>query len=89
MIKKEQAIIVRSYSFELTAEQLNVDGGIKVLVDKLGVVFKSENIDEAYDAYSKSISFRKSEDMPMMDYILEFKHLNRKMAEHEMHEMLF
>ena len=41
-------------------------------------------IDESYDAYSKFIAFQKSENMSMMDYILEFEHLNKKMVEHEM-----
>ena len=48
---------------ELTAEQLNVVNGMKVIVDKLDIVFKNEKIDESYDAYSKFIAFQKSENM--------------------------
>ena len=93
--KKEQAIIVRLDSFdshpkaekavsELTAAQLNVDYGMKVLEDKLDVVFKKEKIDESYDAYAKFISFQKKDDMSMTDYIMDFDHLNCKMIEYEM-----
>ena len=76
--KAEKAVV------DLSASQLNNDGGLNVLFAKLDLVYKEEAVDEAYNVYSKFINFSKSDEMNMTDYILEFEHLYNKMIEHEM-----
>ena len=93
--QKEQAIVVLLEALdenvkaekavsELTASNLNVDTGLKLLLDKLGLAFKAEKVDDAYSAYSNFNVFVKKEEISMNDYILEFEHLYYKMAEHDM-----
>ena len=64
--KAEKAVV------DLSASQLNNDGGLNVLFAKLDLVYK-EAVDEAYNVYSKFINFSKSDKMNMTDYILEFE----------------
>ena len=75
-IKTEKAVS------ELTVSNLYVDIGLKLLLDKLGLTFKAENVDDSYCAYSKFDVFVKKEGLSMNDYILEFEHLYYKMVEH-------
>ena len=93
--KKEQAIVVllealdenikaKKVVSELTASNLNVDTGLKLLLDKLDLTFKAEKVDDAYSAYSNFNVFVKKEEISMNDYILEFEHLYYKMAQHDM-----
>ena len=93
--KKEQAIVVLLEALdenvkaekavsELTASNLNVDTGLKLLLDKLDLTFKAEKVDDACSAYSNFNVFVKKEEISMNDYILEFEHLYYKMAEHDM-----
>ena len=68
--KKERAIIVLLDALEenvkaekavrdLRVEELNTTDGMNILLNKLDVVFKSEKVGEAYNAYSKFITFQK------------------------------
>ena len=93
--KKEQGIVVLLDALEgnkkaekavadLKATDLHNDDGLQTLIAKLDIVFKSEKVDEAYEAYSKFISFQKSDNVSMNDYIVEYEHLYIKMSEHDM-----
>ena len=84
--KKERAIIVLLDTLEgnvkaekavqdLRAEELNTTDGMNILLNKL-VVFKNEKADEAYNAYSKFITFQKHSEMIMTDYIVEHLYMN-------------
>ena len=68
-IKAEKAVS------ELTASSLNVDTSLKLLLDKLDMMFKAEKVDDAYRAYSNFNVFVKKEGLSMNDYILEFEHI--------------
>ena len=92
--KKERAIIVLLDALErnvkaqkaaqdLRAEKLNMTDGMNILLNKLEV-FKSEKVDEAYNAYSKFITFQKHSQMTMTDYIVVYEHLYCAMVEHDM-----
>ena len=48
---------------------------MNILLNKLDVVFKSEKVDEAYNTYSKFITFQIHSEMTMTDYIVEYEHL--------------
>ena len=41
-------------------------------------------MDEAYDAYSKFITFQKLDSVSMNDYIVEYEYLYYKIREHDM-----
>ena len=84
--KKERAIIVLLDALEgnvkaekavqdLREEALNTTDGANILLNKSDVVFKSEKVDKAYNAYSKFITFQKHSEMTMTDYIVEYEHL--------------
>ena len=93
--KKEQAIVVLLEALyenmkaekavsELAASNLNIDTGLKLLLDKLDLTFKADKVDDAYSTYSNFNGFVKKEGLSMNDYILEFEHLYCKMTEHDM-----
>ena len=63
---------------DLTATDLNTDQGINLLFEKIDKVLQSEAIDEAYSMYSAFISFKRTDQMNMSDYILEYVHLYPK-----------
>ena len=69
---------------DLSAAELNTEDGLDLLLSKLDLVFQSKTIDEAYDIYTKFITFTRSDEMNMNEYILEYEHLNLKMNEHKM-----
>ena len=81
--KKEQTIAVLLGAFEgnqkakkavsnLTATQLNVDDGLKVLLDKLDIAFQAETTNDAYSAYTEFNNYKKGHSTSMNYYILEF-----------------
>ena len=57
---------------------INTDQGINLLFEKIDKVFQSETNDEAYSTYSAFISFKRTDQMNMSDYILEYVHLYPK-----------
>ena len=69
---------------DLTATDLNTDQGMNLLCEKLDKVLQSETIDKAYSTYSAFISFKRTDQMNMSYYILEYKHLYQKMIQQDM-----
>ena len=63
---------------DLTATDLNTDQGMSFLYEKLDKVFQSETIDEAYRTYSAFISFKRTDQMNISDYTVEYEHLYQK-----------
>ena len=93
--KNQQPIIIFLKSLEgntkaekavsdLTPTDLNTDQGMNLLFEKLDKVFQSETIDEAYSTYSAFISFKRTDQMNMSDYILQYEHLYQKMIQNDM-----
>ena len=69
---------------ELTATDFNNENGMKPLIEKLGRVFESDKVDEAYLVCSRFINFYNTTDeMSMTDYIIQSEHLYDKMTNHE------
>ena len=93
----QKAIAVRLYSFEgnakaekavellkaadLTPTSDYANKGWDALFAKLDPVFKDEENDTMYLHYSRLNKLRKTENMSMVDYIVEFEQLNAKLAE--------
>ena len=69
---------------ELTATGINNENRMKLLIEKLDIVFESDRNDEAYLACSRFINFSKSDEMSMIHYIIEIEDLYQKMTNHEM-----
>ena len=69
---------------DLTATKLNTDRGKNLLFEKLDKVFQNETIDEAYSTYSAFISFNRTDQINMSDYILEYEYLYQKLIQHDM-----
>ncbi|XP_078481410.1 uncharacterized protein LOC100184952 [Ciona intestinalis] len=92
--KSEQAILINLYALEghvkaqraisgLAIEELHSDDGMNILLAKLDETFKSETVDEAYNAYVNFNRFSRSS-MSVNDFILQFEHLYSKMCSHGM-----
>ena len=69
---------------DLTDAELYTEDGLDLLLLKLDLVFQSETIDEAYNIYTKFITFTRSHKMNMNEYIIENEHLNLKMNKNKM-----
>ena len=93
--KEQQATIVLLESLEgnakaekavseLTATDVNYENGMNLLIEKFDKLFESDKINEACPVYSRFITFHKSDEISMTDYIAEFQHLYHKMINHEM-----
>ena len=93
--KREQAIIVFLESLngnhkaekavaDLTADELNKDDGLKILIEKLDVSFQADKIDDAYRTYVDFNSYMKSPHISMNDYIIEFEHRYFKTVQYDM-----
>ena len=83
--KREQAIVVLLESLDgnhkaekavadSTADELNKDDGLKILLEILDVSFQADKIDDAYRTYVDFNSNMKSPHISMSDYIIEFEH---------------
>ena len=90
--KNEETIIVRLESLDnnikaekaidqLAATILNTGDGMVTLLNKLDSVFQSEGIDEAYNVHSLLINFTRAENVNINEYILEYKHLYKKLED--------
>ena len=68
----------------IKADDLNKENGMKTLTDKLNGVFLKEKKDCASEAYKNFDSFRKSENVSMAEYIVEFDQKYQKSVKYEM-----
>ena len=90
--EKKQALAValtltghaREKVIEIEASRLNSTDGMKILIEALDELYKKDTIDLSYEAYSKFEKFRKSEDMKMTEYIVEFERLYTKVKKYQM-----
>ena len=78
---KKQALAVtlsltgkpREVALEIPSATLNADDGMTVLIAALDKVFLSDEQDNSYAAYTNFEQFKKTADMSMNDYIIEFE----------------
>ena len=63
----------RESALELTIEQINGENGIDEILEKLGGIYKKDNVDTAYEAFENFISFKRDSSMNITDYIVEFE----------------
>ena len=93
--KKEQGIIVLLQSLcnnkkakktvsNLTATELHNDNGLNLLLTNLDSAFQSEDIEDAYNTYSKFSYMKRQSDTSMNDYVIEFENLYHLMNNQNM-----
>ncbi|ESP02026.1 hypothetical protein LOTGIDRAFT_157157 [Lottia gigantea] len=84
---KKQALAVtltlfgREKAIEIAAADLNKDDGMKTLIDKL---FKKDEKDAAYEAYSNFDKFKKTGEISMSEYVNEFEQKYQKAKKYDM-----
>ena len=90
--KKKQALAValslsgkaRQKALEIPVADLNKDDGIETLITALDDIFLLNKVDQAYAAYSKFDTFKKSGNITMSDYIIEYERLYHQCTKHGM-----
>ena len=88
---KKQALAVtlclkgqaRATALEIEAKVLNSDGGMKILLVALDAVFKKDEVDIAYSAYSGFDSYKRGSET-MSEYIVEFERRYNLCRKHKM-----
>lgn len=71
---------VEKVTDQFTATDLNADDGMKTLLNKLQC-FSKWSINEAFNVSSKFINLLYAENVDTNEYILEYKHLYKKMED--------
>ena len=69
---------------KLTVTNLNVDDGLKKLLEKLDSTFETEKTQESYNFIKNFNKFQRLEDMSINEYLLEFEHLNDRMIQFDL-----
>ena len=90
--KKKQALAVtltltgkaKEAALGNTADRLNQDDGMDILIDTLDKLFLRENKDLAYESYMNFDYFKRKDDMNMSKYIIEFDQRYEKMKKYQM-----
>lgn len=63
----------RAKALEIEVTDLNKDNGLDTLITELDALFKKETVDLAYEAYSNFDKYRKTADVSMSEFILEYE----------------
>ena len=86
MEKKKQGLAValsltgkaRDIATSIDREKLTSEEGVKYVLNELDKLFEKEKTFLMYDTYAKFTNFKKTESMSMLDYVVQFEHLNKK-----------
>ena len=92
MVAKKQALAIvlnlsgkaRQLALQVPVNELDCDNGVDNLLKKLDECFKREEVDCAYEAYFLFEKFKRSQDMSVSAYILEFERLYNKAKQYNM-----
>ena len=90
--KKKQALAVtlslsgkaRQTALDIPVEELNEDEGMTVLISALDKIFLKDSVDRTYEAYSKFDSYKRTDQMSMNDYIVEYEQLYNQCKKYKM-----
>jgi hypothetical protein len=69
---------------ELSVAEISTDDGIQAITNKLDKLFKKDDSQSAYLAYSEFENFKRPSSMPMKDFIAKFEVLNATIRGWEM-----
>ncbi|ESP03465.1 hypothetical protein LOTGIDRAFT_171402 [Lottia gigantea] len=70
----------RERAVQIPADYLDSERGIDILIAKLDDIFKKETKDATYEAYLSFENFRKTDDMSIETYVIEFERLNTRLV---------
>ena len=65
-------------------ERNNNNNDVKIITDELDQIFLEESADECYRVYSNFINYKKSKEITISEYVLEFEHLYKNLIEYGM-----
>ena len=66
----------------LTAAQIGVAGGVKIVTDKLDGIFLADANTLGYCAFKEMIEFRRASGVKFMEFIVDFERLDRDVAKY-------
>ena len=74
----------RAKALELDVTELNRDDGLDTLISALDSLFKKETVDLTYEAYTNFDKYRKTQEVSMIDFILEYECRYNQCKKYEM-----
>ena len=75
---------IRKTCSDIKVKDLNSEGGVDILINKLKVLFAKDSNQAAYLAYDKFETFKRPVDMTIVDFINEFERLYSNIKKYEM-----
>ena len=69
---------------DIKAEEINNNNDVKIITDELDQIFLEESADESYRVYSNFINYKKSKEITISEYVLDFEHLYKNLIEYRM-----
>ena len=72
----------RDKVLELDINDINSDNGLDLVIAELDKIYKKDNIDTAYEAFEKFITFRREPSMYICEYTNEFDKRYNKAKSH-------
>ena len=90
--KKKQALAVtlslagqaRAKALEIEVADLNKDDGLDTLITELDGLFRKETVDLAYEAFSNFDKYRKTAEVSMSEFILEYERRYNQCKKYDM-----
>ena len=75
---------IRKTCNDISVANLNKDNGLKVLIAKIKSLYAKDLNALAFMAYDRFESFKRPDDMSIIDYINEFENLNNRIGKFDM-----
>ena len=75
---------IRKTCSDIKVKDLNSEGGVDILINKLEALFAKDSNQAAYLAYDKFETFKRPVDMTIVDFINEFERLYNNIKKYEM-----
>ena len=69
---------------DIKVEEINNNNDVKIITDELDQIFLEESADESYRVYSNFINYKKSKEITISEYVLDFEHLYKNLIEYGM-----
>ena len=69
---------------DIKVEEINNNNDVKIITDELDQIFLEESADESYRVYSNFINYKKSKEITISEYVLDFEHLYKNLIEYRL-----
>ena len=67
---------------ELDMTEIKAADGVSKIMEKLGKIYKKDDVDSAYEAFESFIYFKRPQDMKVSDFVIEFDKRHIKAKQH-------